>query len=176
MDFDGLKQFFGEDGNTAITYEQLSQGIASKGIKLADLSLGGYVAKDKFDDQVRKFNDYKSKNDVSKYADYETIKAELEALKTEKADRELIGKLSGKKVKPEFQKFVLSEIKAKVTEQLPFDKAMEEYLKENAQYIDDKEGTAKPIFKNTSVPLGGGSGEKKNTNEKMNSFIRGTRK
>lgn len=174
MDF--LKQFFGEDGNTAITYEQLSQGITSKGMKLADLSLGGYVDKNKFDDQVRKFNDYKAKNDISKYADYDNIKAELETLKTEKADRELVEKLSAKKVKPEFQKFVLSEIKGKVTEQLPFDKAMEDYLKENTQYIADEKEGAKTFFKSSSVPLENGSGESKNTNQKMNSLIRSVRK
>lgn len=176
MEFEGLKQFFGEDGNTAITYEQLSKGIAEKGIKLADLSLGGYVDKNKFDDQVRKFNDYKAKNDVSKYADYDTLKAELETLKTEKADRELIEKLSGKKVKPEFQKFVLSEIKSKVTEQLPFDKAMEEYLKENKQYIATEENGKQTFFKSSSVPLENGAGENKNINQKMNALFRGARK
>ena len=170
-----LKQFFGEDGNTAITYEQLSQGVTSKGMKLADLSLGGYIAKDKFDDQVRKFNDYKAKNDVSKYADYDTLKAELETLKTEKADRELIEKLSSKKVKPEFQKFVLSEIKGKVTEQLPFEKAMEDYLKENGQYIATEEDNGKKFFKSSSTPLEGGSGEKKDTNTKMNALFRSKR-
>ena len=174
MEFDGLKQFFGEDGNTAITYEQLTQGIASKGIKLADLSLGGYVARDKFDDQVRKFNDYKAKNDVSKYADYDSLKTELETLRSEKADRELTEKLSAKKVKPEFQKFVLSEIKSKVTDQVTFDKAMEDYLKANGQYIAKEEG--KPtFFKGTSVPLENGSGESKNTNQKMNALFRGVR-
>lgn len=175
MEFDGLKQFFGEDGKTAITYEQLSQGITEKGIKLADLSLGGYVAKDKYDEQTRKFNDYKTKNDVSKYADYDTIKTELEALKAEKADRELMEKLSNKKVKPEFQKFVLSEIKGKVTAEKPFDNAMDEYLTENAQYIASDNGE-QIFFKSSSVPLGNGSGENKNTNQKMNALFRSVRK
>ena len=175
MEFEGLKQFFGEDGATAITYEQLSKGIAEKGIKLADLSLGGYVAKDKFDEQIRKFNDFKAKNDVSKYADYDTIKAELDALKAEKADNELIEKLSAKKVKTEFQKFVLSEIKGKVTESVNFDKAMEEYLKENTQYIASEEG-AKTFFKSSSAPLGNGAGESKDVNQKMNALFRSARK
>ena len=175
-DFDGLKQFFGEDGNTAITYEQLSKGIAEKGIKLADLSLGGYIAKDKYDEQTRKFNDYKTKNDVSKYADYDSIKAELETLKSEKADRELIDKLSSKKVKPEFQKFVLSEIKSKVTNELPFDKAMEKYLEENSQYIANENDGKQTFFRNSSVPLGNGSGESKNINQKMNDLFRNAKK
>ena len=176
MDFDGLKQFFGEDGKAAITYEQLSQGITEKGIKLADLSLGGYVAKDKFDEQTRKFNEYKAKNDVSKYADYDVVKAELETLKAEKSDRELMEKLSGKKVKPEFQKFVLNEIKGKVTDQTPFEKAMEDYLKENSQYIAEEKEEKQTFFRSSSVPLGNGSGESKTTNQKMNALIRGARK
>jgi hypothetical protein len=173
---ESLKQFFGEDGKTAITYEQLSNGIAEKGIKLADLSLGGYVSKDKFDDQTRKFNDYKAKNDASKYADYDTIKAELEALKTEKADRQLIEKLSAKKVKPEFQKFVLNEIKANVTEQIDFDKAMDSYLKENAQYIAVEEEGKPTFFRSSSAQLDNGAGDKKNINQKMNALFRGARK
>lgn len=175
-DFEGLKQFFGEDGKTAITYEQLSQGITEKGIKLADLSLGGYIAKDKFDEQVRKFNDYKAKNDVSKYADYDTIKSELETLKAEKVDRELIDKLSSQKVKPEFQKFVLSEIKGKVTEEKPFEKVMEEYLKENTQYIANENEGKQTFFRSSSAPLDNGSGESKNINQKMNSIFRNSRK
>lgn len=173
-DFDGLKQFFGEDGNTAITYEQLSKGIAEKGIKLADLSLGGYISKDKYDEQTRKFTEYKAKNDVSKYADYDTIKSELETLKAEKADRELIEKLSTKKVKPEFQKFVLSEIKGKVSDTVTFDKAMEDYLKDNSQYIAEDAPTT--FFKSSSVPLERGSGDSKTTNQKMNALIRSVKK
>lgn len=170
-----LKQFFGADGSEAITYEQLVKGIGEKGMKLADLSLGGYVAKDKYDDQTRKFNDYKAKNDTSKYADYDALKAEVEQLRTEKADRELVEKLSGKKVKSEFQKFVLSEIKAQVTEEKPFDKAMDEYLKANPQYVAVEEKGKTTFFKSSSAPLDNGSGEKKNTNQKMNALFRGAR-
>lgn len=171
-----LKQFFGEDGTEAITYEQLVKGLGEKGMKLADLSLGGYIAKDKYDEQTRKFNDYKAKNDTSKYADYDTLKAEVEALRTEKADRELTEKLTAKKVKPEFVKFVLSEIKGKVTEELPFDKAMDEFLKENKQYLASEEEPKKPLlFRSSSVSLDNGSGERKTTSQRMNALIRGAR-
>lgn len=173
--FDGLKQFFGEEGDTAITYEQLMKGITEKGIKLADLSLGGYVSKDKFDEQVRKFNDYKAKNDVSKYADYDQVKQELETLKVEKADREMIEKLSAKKVRPEFQKFVLAEIKAGLQEGDEFDKAVDTYLKANTQYLAVEGEKAKPFFKSSSAPLDNGSGEAKTTNQKMNAMFRSAR-
>lgn len=174
-EFEGLKQFFGEDGNTAITYDQLEKGITEKGIKLADLSLGGYVSKDKFDEQVRKYNDYKSKNDVSKFADYDAIKQELDTLKAEKADRELMSKLGSKKVKSEFQKFVLSEIKSKVDDKTDFDKAMEDYLKENKQYIAEDNPPPKTFFKNTTVPLENGAGGEPNTNKIMNDMLREAR-
>jgi hypothetical protein len=71
---------------------------------------------------------------------------------------------------------VLSEIKGKVTEQLPFDKAMEEYLKENTQYLAVENEGAKTFFKSSSVPLENGSGESKNTNQKMNDMFRNARK
>lgn len=166
-----LKQFFGEDGSTAITYEQLSQGLNEKGIKVANLSSDRYVEKEKLDKKIKELNDYK--NNISKYADYDNLKTELETLKNEKADRELIEKLSAKKVRPEFQKFVLSEIKGSVTDENTFDKAMEAYLKENVQYLEKEE--KKPIFKNSSVPLENGAGEKKNINQKMNALFRGAR-
>lgn len=173
-EFDGLRQFFGEDGNTAITHEQLMRGVTEKGIKLADLSLGGYVSKDKYDEQTRKFNEYKTNNDISKYADYDAIKAELETLKTEKADRELMEKLSAQKVKPEFQKFVLAEIKASLGDSNDFDKAMETYLKSNTQYVT-AEDKPKAFFKSSSAPLDNGSGEGKTTNQKMNNLFRSAR-
>lgn len=45
MDF--LQELF---ANGAITWEQFTQAVASKGYKLADLSTGNYVAKKKYDD------------------------------------------------------------------------------------------------------------------------------
>lgn len=169
-----LRQFFGEDGNGSITFEELTKGIASKGMKIADLSGGAYVSREKFDKMSREFTAYKTENDTSKYADYDSIKSELEGLKAEKADRELMNKLSDKKVKPEFAKFVMSEIKANVTDKKDFDKAMEEYLKENPQYIVVEEN--KPtFFKSSSAHLDNGSGDNKGINQRMNALLRGAK-
>lgn len=53
MAYEFLKKLFKKDENGAVipmTYEELEAAIdADKGIKIADLSGGGYVAKDKFD-------------------------------------------------------------------------------------------------------------------------------
>lgn len=47
MDF--LKEIFGDK---AITYDEFSKGVESKKIKLADLSGGAYVSKDKLDAKI----------------------------------------------------------------------------------------------------------------------------
>ena len=47
MDF--LKELFGDE---ALTFEQLSSKVTEKGLKLADLSTGNYVAKKKYEDEV----------------------------------------------------------------------------------------------------------------------------
>ena len=47
MDF--LKELFGEE---ALTFEQLSKKVSEKGLKLADLSTGNYVAKKKYTDDL----------------------------------------------------------------------------------------------------------------------------
>lgn len=48
MDF--LKDVFGAG---ALTYEQFTKAVGDKGIKLADLSQGGYVTKQKYDDELK---------------------------------------------------------------------------------------------------------------------------
>ena len=48
MDF--LKDLFGEE---ALTWEQFSEAVTSKGFKVADLSKGNYVSKKKFDDEIK---------------------------------------------------------------------------------------------------------------------------
>ena len=76
---------------------------------------------------------------------------------------------------PEFQKFVLSEVKAKVTDKITFDKALEDYIKANTQYIAS-DSAPKTFFKNSSVPLENGAGENKGVNAKMNAIFRNSRK
>ena len=46
---DSLKELFGDE---ALTFEQLSAKVSEKGLKIADLSTGNYVAKKKYEDEV----------------------------------------------------------------------------------------------------------------------------
>lgn len=51
MDF--LKELFDQAENATLTYAEFSKAIKSKGLKLADLSTGEYVAKKKYEDDLK---------------------------------------------------------------------------------------------------------------------------
>ena len=46
-----LKNLFGEN---SLSYDDFSKAIEEKGMKLANLSAGGYIAKSKYDDDLKK--------------------------------------------------------------------------------------------------------------------------
>lgn len=166
-----LKQFFGEDGKTAIDYDTLVKGVTEKGIKLADLSLGGYVDANKYADQTRKFKELEESS--KKYQDYDEIVAERNALKTEKEESEFLGKIAGKNVAEQFRRFVLAEVKGKVDEKTTFDKALETYLKENPQYVVDNKP---PRIINSGLNMENKEKPNLAMNEYMNNIIRGANK
>ena len=45
-----LKELFGEN---TLSYDDFTKAVEEKGMKLANLSAGGYVAKSKYDDDVK---------------------------------------------------------------------------------------------------------------------------
>ena len=162
-----LKALFGEG---ALTADEFAAKVAEKGFKLVDLNKGAYIAKEKFDRQKADFDKYKAEHDTSKYADYDEIVKERDTLKAEKAEAELSSKVAAAGVAEPFRKFVLSEVRGKVTNEKPFDKALEEYLKENDQY---KAATQPPIFRVPSQVAGekGGGGDT-SADDYMNKQIR----
>lgn len=175
---DMFKSFFGEDGTASIDYETFNKALSASGMKLADINKGEYVSKAKYDKTVGEYNKYKTDNDVSKYADYESIKAENEQLKAEKAESEMLKVVAGKNVDEKFSRFVVSEVKGLVTDDKTFEVALGEYLKQNPQFVvNPKTEKTKGVIKigsNGELEKGRGSGEK-TTNEKMNNLIRGAK-
>lgn len=171
---DELQEIFGEG---ALNYADFSAKLSEKGIKLANIKAGGYVDKGKYDKLAGEFAKYKTDNDVSKYADYETIKTELETLKAEKADAELAKEVAAANVDVKFQKFVMSEVKPLVTEKKDFKACLAEYLKENPQFVVNTQRQG--VFQKGSQPNfddgDKGSGVS-STNKKMNEILRGVRK
>ena len=170
---DELQELFGDE---ALNYADFSAKLSEKGIKLANIKAGGYVDKGKYDKLAGEFAKYKTDNDVSKYADYDAVKAELEQLKAEKADAELAKEVAAANVDAKFQKFVMSEVKPLVTEKKDFKACLAEYLKENPQFVVNTQRQG--VFQKGSQPNfdDGGAGGAPSTNKKMNEILRGVRK
>ena len=165
-----LRELFNEG---AISFDDFTAKLSAKGIKLADLSKDGYVDKNKYNKVVNDFAEYKKNNDVSKYADYDTIKAEIETLKSEKIERDYLEKISSAKVDDKFKKFVLSEVKPLVTDKKDFDTCLKEYLETNTQFVGNSQTFSKG---SSSLNLQGGDSGTSKENKYMNDLIRGVLK
>lgn len=169
---DELQELFGEE---SLSYADFTAKLNEKGIKLANIKAGGYVDKGKYDKLAGEYAKYKQENDVSKYADYDTLKAELEKLKAEKEEAEFVAKVAEAKVDAKFQKFVVAEVKPLVSDKKDFKTCLDEYLKENPQFVENVQRRG-VIRSGSQVSLDEGSGAgAKNINQKMNDFIRGAR-
>lgn len=169
---DELQELFGEE---SLSYADFTAKLNEKGIKLANIKAGGYVDKGKYDKLAGEYAKYKQENDVSKYADYDTLKAELEKLKAEKEEAEYVAKVAEAKVDAKFQKFVVAEVKPLVSDKKDFKACLDEYLKENPQFVENVQRRG-VIRSGSQVSLDEGSGAgAKNINQKMNDFIRGAR-
>lgn len=169
---DELQELFGEE---SLSYADFTAKLNEKGIKLANIKAGGYVDKGKYDKLAGEYAKYKQENDVSKYADYDTLKEELEKLKAEKEEAEFVAKVAEAKVDAKFQKFVVSEVKPLVSDKKDFKTCLDEYLKENPQFVENVQRRG-VIRSGSQVSLDEGSGAgAKNINQKMNDFIRGAR-
>lgn len=169
---DELQELFGEE---SLSYADFMAKLNEKGIKLANIKAGGYVDKGKYDKLAGEYAKYKQENDVSKYADYDTLKAELEKLKAEKEEAEFVAKVAEAKVDAKFQKFVVAEVKPLVSDKKDFKTCLDEYLKENPQFVENVQRRG-VIRSGSQVSLDEGSGAgAKNINQKMNDFIRGAR-
>lgn len=169
---DELQELFGEE---SLSYADFTAKLNEKGIKLANIKAGGYVDKGKYDKLAGEYAKYKQENDVSKYADYDTLKAELEKLKAEKEEAEFVAKVAEAKVDAKFQKFVVAEVKQLVSDKKDFKTCLDEYLKENPQFVENVQRRG-VIRSGSQVSLDEGSGAgAKNINQKMNDFIRGAR-
>ena len=170
---DELQELFG-DGT--LNYADFSAKLSEKGIKLANIKAGGYVDKGKYDKLAGEFAKYKQDNDVSKYADYDAVKAELETLKAEKANAELEKEVAAANVDTKFQRFVMSEVKPLVTDKKDFKTCLAEYLKANPQFVINTQRQG--VFQKSSQPNfdDGDKGGTPSTNKKMNDILRGARK
>ncbi len=137
---DELKAIFGDESIDYATFE--ARLAENKDVKLVDLKQGGFVEKYKFDKLSGEYNKCKDEfekwkvdNDVSKYADYDSLKAEVEQLRAEKIEAGYMSEAAAQGVDEKFREFVVSKCKGGVTKEKDFKSCLSEYLKENQQFI-----------------------------------------
>ena len=184
-----LKELFGEN---SLSYDDFSKAVEEKGMKLANLSAGGYIAKTKYDDDVKKAKnlDYKKKyedleasiqgddginaklkNITTERDDY---KSKYEELNTKYAMLDAITKVVNAGIKPEFAKFVASEVLGQVSETIDFDTALKAYKAKNPQFNSETTVIRKKV--GSSLGLDGkGTNNQNETNQIMNDLIRSAR-
>lgn len=167
-------------------YKKFASKVDEKGIKIADLTTGEYVAKKKFDDKANELTALQTK-----YEDLEknTKPDEVTAKKIQDLEKEL-GEYKEKYTtlesqhkhylnretvlnngfKKEFADFVVSEISKNVTDNVDFETAMKGYKSKNPQFTESAS-----VFKKASMPTMTGGSQDKNSegNGFMNSLIRG---
>lgn len=119
------------------------------------------------DEKYKEFLEWKrnSQSDSEKLTE---LQASNEALKKENETLKATEKLNKNNVKPEFLKFVTSEIMNTVNETTDFDTALKNFKKENPQYFGET-----VVKKVQSSPTLTGGEQPTTTNDIMNSIIRG---
>ncbi len=144
------------------TKEDLDNSF-NAGVKKANKEL-------KNDESYKEFLEWKktNQNDSEKLAE---LQASNDTLKKENELLKATNKVAKSDVKPEFLKFVTSEVMSLTNETTDFDKALENYKKENSQYFG--EVVVKKV--QTSPILNGGSKET-TTNDIMNNILRSGKK
>lgn len=143
-----LKELFGTE---SLDFEAFDKKCKENGIKLADLSGGAYVSKDKYAKLQAEHEKYKTENDASKFADYDQIKAENETLKAEKETVAQLQTVRKAGVSDEFAEFVLSKVKPQVTAEKGFDACLEEFITANEQFKTKKQGDGVFIYNGGNV-------------------------
>lgn len=166
-----LKSLFG-DGS--LSYDEFEQklGEAGETIKLANLKSGNYVDKAKFEKLEKGLEDYKTKYDelfesTKGFSELQTKFDEISKMNEELLSKQDIAEkmdlIKKSNVNPKFAKFIYTEVKSQVSDEKDFQQVLNEYLKENSQFIS---------MNSTYVDLQNGSTGTKSATDKMNEFIR----
>lgn len=151
---ENLKNLLGESYNENITLDEINTFLEGK--KLVDLNGGGYVSKDKYQKQLEKYNEA-----VSKYADYDTIKAKYDEYVSQEKQSKLTQFAKNAEIKDEFIEFALM----KIGDVEDVEKALKDFAKEHPQFTNK-------IVKVNSNPNLDGKGAVPNKNEEMNNILR----
>lgn len=166
-----LKELFG-DGS--LSYEEFSQKLGeAKDIKLANLKSGNYVDKAKYEKLENSVNEWQTKysalsESTKGYAElqtnYDDLKTNYDKLIAKQDEDTKMGLINNANVNPKFAKFIYTEVSALVDDKKDFQTALDEYLKDNKEFLKGKTSTY--------VELEKGGAKPETFNEKVNKFIR----
>ena len=156
------------------------------GLKLADLSDGDFVTKDKYNDHKTKFDklqqDYKALSEKNSDEVVGNLTKERDGLLSEvsklKNDIET-GKnknlLKTYKVDDKFSDFVLSQVSAKVTDTLSFEDCLKTYIKDNEHFLETEKKPSGFGFSERNSERKTDYSNEKNINDSLNNLIRGVK-
>ena len=121
-------------------------------------------------EEYKNFMEWKknNQNDSEKIAD---LQLSVDKLTKENNLLKATNKVAKSDVKPEFVKFVTSEVMGLVNDTTDFDTALKNYKKDNSQYFGET-----VVKKVQSSPTLVGGTKPKTTNDIMNNLIRGSKK
>lgn len=123
------------------------------------------------DEKYKEFMEWKksNQNDSEKIAE---LQASYDSLKKENDLLKATNQVAKSEVKPEFLKFVTSEVMSMVNDTTDFETALKNYKKDNSQYFG--ETVVKKV--QSSPNLNGGGNKETTTNSIMNDILRSARK
>lgn len=122
------------------------------------------------DEKYKEFLEWKktNQNDSEKMAE---LQADNDSLRNENKLLKATNKVANSDVKPEFLKFVTSEVMALVNDTTDFETALKNYKKDNSQYFG--EVVVKKVQSSPNLANGGNQGN--TTNDIMNNILRSKR-
>lgn len=155
-----------QGGGAAYTYEQLDEIANSRAERASRSALADFFRKQGMSEEevTAAITDYRTKKKENQ-PDIKAIEAERDTYKKQVEDQNNKAHLQKLNVNPDFMDYVLYEVNKKVTDKLPFDKAAEQFIKDNPKY-------AGQTYRVTTGVSGGGSGGTENKNEGINNMIR----
>lgn len=157
----------GNTGNATYSYEQAEEIANARADRASRTALADFFRKQGMNEEqvTQAINDFKAKQkenqpDVSAITrERDDARKELEAMKNTNLLRD-------KGVKPEDLDYVLFKVQQKVTDKVDFEKAAEDFLKENPRF------TGQGTYRVATSTQSGGSGTAQNINETINNAIR----
>lgn len=166
------------NGGTAVTEPTANAQVTKEPEKTYtqdDINNSFNAGMSKAKKEFEKSEDYKSfqewkKNNQNDSEKIIELQNSVDNLTKENNLLKATNKVAKSEVKPEFLKFVTSEVMSMVNETTDFDTALKNYKKENTQYFG--EVVVKKV--QTSPTLAGGT-KPQTTNDIMNSLLRGTK-